>query len=676
MKLFVAAILVAGLVGFCSPKAKAQVNFGTPNNTFTYTTINNGTGGIVGVPIPNSGGLQINVATGSAALPLQNINTNPASTHVSLGDDSGVNVPLGFTFPYWGQNFTNSWMYSNGLVSFANGSVPGAGCCGGLDLRTLRDTRYNYMIAPVWTDLIDTNNSATWYLRNSNSLTYGWYNTHEYYNNNLSSFEVNINSSGAFDIRYGSAFVSTGHTVTSGITGNLSQGQYFQYYYGQGFNIPSPMSYGTTTGSINLCASNPLSDPSCPNYATAYHDQQCLANPLYMSDCPGYTAANLTYQCSINPLYSTSCSGYQQAYHDQQCSINPLFATDCQGYQQAYHDQQCSINVLYATDCPGYAAAYFTQQCNLNPLYSSNCPGYQQAYLTQQCNANQLYSTQCPGYQAAYFNQQCQANGLYSTQCPNYATAYATQQALQQSQPSTSTSSSSTTTTVAVVTTQSTTAPPAAGTVSTTGTVSNPTQVPVIADPVVNNIVATNSGSSSTTSTTSPTSVTSATSVTQTTSTSVASTDSLSVNTTTTSSQSSSSSSSSSGGTSSSTGASNSVSTTTSFQAPVASGSSGSTSTKTPPTKAQIAAAVKTAQSNAESSKSMDDQVKTQSVVIGAMGYVQGFDAYSITMKDAPFYRPYSIYGNQKTVDNRRASRGLFGASDVRHDEMVQSQYK
>ena len=96
----------------------------------------------------------------------------------------------------------------------------------------------------------------------------------------------------------------------------------------------------------------------------------------------------------------------------------------------------------------------------------------------------------------------------------------------------------------------------------------------------------------------------------------------------------------------------------------------------TPPTKAQIAAAVKTAQSNAESSKSMDEQVKTQGVVIGAMGYVQGFDAYNVALKDVPFYRPYSIYGNQKTIDNRRASRGLFGASDSRHDEMVQSQYR
>ena len=53
MKFLVALFLVAGL-GYCS-LPKAQVNFGTPNNTFTYTSINNGTGGVVGVPIPKIG---------------------------------------------------------------------------------------------------------------------------------------------------------------------------------------------------------------------------------------------------------------------------------------------------------------------------------------------------------------------------------------------------------------------------------------------------------------------------------------------------------------------------------------------------------------------------------------------------------------------------------------------
>jgi hypothetical protein len=38
-------------------------------------------------------------------------------------------------------------------------------------------------------------------------------------------------------------------------------------------------------------------------------------------------------------------------------------------------------------------------------------------------------------------------------------------------------------------------------------------------------------------------------------------------------------------------------------------------------------------------------------------------------------YKPYSIYGNQRTVDNRSARR-LFGGTDQLHNEMVNSQYK
>ena len=317
MRFLLAAILVAGL-GFCSPKIHAQVNFGTATNQFTYTPVNNGTGGIVGVVIPNGGGTVVNVATGSAALPLQNIANTTGATHLYLGDDSGANVPLGFNFPYWGQNFTNSWMYSNGIVSFVNGNVPGAGCCSGLDLSTLRDPQYNYMIAPLWTDLYDTSGQATWYKRTTNSMIYGWYGTAEFgaWNSNNNSFEVDINSSGAFNVRYGSAQI-VNHYVTSGFTGDLSKGQWFQYRYGLGMSVPTtnPLSYGTTSplGAVDQCSIDPLSSPTCPNYATAYLSQQCTINALFDPTCPGYQVAYFNQQCSINPLYNSACPGYYQA---------------------------------------------------------------------------------------------------------------------------------------------------------------------------------------------------------------------------------------------------------------------------------------------------------------------------------------------------------------------------
>ena len=353
----ISAILVAG-VSFCSsPKAQTIV-IGTRDVPLTYTALSS-TGGIVGIPIPNSNGLTVNVATGSAALPLQNIYNNPAATNVQLGDDNSTNVPLGFNFPYWGQTFNNSWMYSNGLVSFKTGDIPSAGCCAGLDLSTTKNSTYNYLIAPMWTDLVDSRGNATWYLRTPNSMTYGWYGTYEYGTSNQSSFEVNINSSGALNVRFGGAFVSNDHVVTSGMTGNLANGEYFQYYHGAGFSVPtSGLSWSVGSTTVNLCYSSPLNDPSCPGYQAAYTAQQCL----------------------ITALYDSSCPGYQQAYHDQQCSINPLFASDCTGYQTAYHNQQCTANPLFASDCPGYDQAYLNAQCIRDSLYSRLCSGYATAY--------------------------------------------------------------------------------------------------------------------------------------------------------------------------------------------------------------------------------------------------------------------------------------------------------
>ena len=62
---------------------------------------------------------------------------------------------------------------------------------------------------------------------------------------------------------------------------------------------------------------------------------------------------------------------------------------------------------------------------------------------------------------------------------------------------------------------------------------------------------------------------------------------------------------------------------------------------------------------------------------VAAMAQIpRGYEAYSIVMlRDAPFYKPETIYKNQTTVDNARVFRGLTGGSDAKHQEMVNSQY-
>ena len=65
-------------------------------------------------------------------------------------------------------------------------------------------------------------------------------------------------------------------------------------------------------------------------------------------------------------------------------------------------------------------------------------------------------------------------------------------------------------------------------------------------------------------------------------------------------------------------------------------------------------------------------------VDVAAMAQIpKGYEAYSlVVLRDAPFYRPETIYKNQTTVDNARVFRGLSGGSDAKHQQMVDSQYK
>ena len=296
---------------------------------------------IITVPIADTG-LSVTVQSGSNAQSLQNIYNNPNAVSVGaqLGDDNNAHVPLGFNFPYWGKNFTESWMHSNGVVSFQNPSNTGNFCCAGQDLRSTTNPQYNYAIFPLWTDLIIRSGASAYYLGTPNSMTYGWYGTSEYSNSNAkSTFEVKIDNSGALDIRWSGAVISA-QTNTIGFTGDLSKGEYFQAHHANNLNINTATQLTTLGTGVDPCVSNPLSSTTCAGYAQAYLNQQC----------------------QLNALYDKSCPGYAMAYHNQQCSQNALSFSDCPGYAQALRTQQCTQNPLSHNDCPGYGAAYALQQ--------------------------------------------------------------------------------------------------------------------------------------------------------------------------------------------------------------------------------------------------------------------------------------------------------------------------
>jgi len=378
-------------------------------------------------------------------------------------------------------------------------------------------------------------------------------------------------------------------------------------------------------------------------------------------------------------------------YTFDQCSSNPLSSPTCPGYAAAYLNQQCTANPLYNSACPGYAAAYHIQQCTINPLNDPSCPGYAAAYLTYQCSINPLYSTTCSGYAEAYKTQQCALDGLYDRTCPNYADAYARKYVI--GIPSSGTISygpadSRCTVGCGTTTTQNPNAGPATSGYSGPGATNVSTTQPVTS--------ISNSGQIST---------------------GVAVTNDSNVNSVIATPR--------MDGPAASTGNSP-VASSMNSPGPAASGSSTQTANAGPATKQeqkqeerkaenkpeggqpqggqqggqqeqksdqpktarqelqerrQEAAKAKAVEQGKDLANSMgkatdmEQQKQIQNVVIQAMGFTPGFDAYKVMIPDVAGYKPYSIYGNQRTVDNRSARR-LFGGTDQLHNEMVNSQYK
>jgi hypothetical protein len=301
-----------------------------------------------------------------------------------------------------------------------------------------------------------------------------------------------------------------------------------------------------------------------------------------------------------------------------------------------YTPDPCVGNPLYSSSCEGYATAYFNQQCTISALYNTACPGYAAAYFTQQCTVSALYNPACPGYAEAYFAYQCNLDAFYSQSCPKYAESYAKKNIL---------NIGSTTTT----TTASTSIPTT--TVKTDGTVN--TEVSRTGDSTVDSAIST----PSTTSTTGVTSVTSSTST-------VNKTETVTTVSNTVSSQ---------PAQPTSTALSQSpTQETKKTDGEIKSVASGSTNTA----KARIEARAREVAQQSAGATTFEAQTATQGVVVALMGFVPGFDAYSTArITDVNGLQMARQYG-RATVDNRAALRGLTGASDRLHSDMVDQQYQ
>ena len=193
------------------------------------------------------------------AIPASSVNP-PIPTN--LGDDATKQVDLGFTFNYFGQDFTKAWISSNGFVSFESGANL---CCNGRPLeQAQRNTIYEY-----WTDLINWTGTPYYSKQKSDdgvsSLLVGWYGTYEYGGNKQTSFEMYLYETGAITFNYIKTYDLQGHTVTAGLTGPTSEDNILLYYGNKTSSLSGKAySFNYQTGTVTVdCSISPL-DPSCP----------------------------------------------------------------------------------------------------------------------------------------------------------------------------------------------------------------------------------------------------------------------------------------------------------------------------------------------------------------------------------------------------------------------------
>jgi hypothetical protein len=368
-------------------------------------------------------------------------------------------------------------------------------------------------------------------------------------------------------------------------------------------------------------------------------------------------------QYGTGALYN-SWSNWQ--YTPDPCVVNPLSSTTCSGYQAAYQTQMCAANATYNSACPGYAEAMFTIQCTATPLSNPSCPNYAAAYLTYQCTINPLYSTTCPGYEQANLDAKCILDSLYSNKCEGYATAYAIKYlvpnidstAVNSALSDTAATKANDPTTTKVAVNTVTTSINTDGSVSTGVSATGDTNV----DKVIT-VKASTTNSASAAVQLAPPPPPAQQQMSQ---------NEPKNNDKPERKKDEPSNDKPSGGPSSQT----------------AQGGQQNDSKPAAPTARQALQERKEQAAKADAvekgknlanemgkAADLEAQKQVQNVVIQAMGFTPGFDAYSKQLiVQQQFYKPYQVYGNQKTIDNR-ANLRMFGGTDKLHNDMIESQY-
>jgi hypothetical protein len=146
------------------------------------------------------------------------IDISSIGTQISPGEDGYINVPIGFSFPFYDNSYSSLFVCSNGILTFGSGSsdwtndpIPNSGSP-------------NNLIAPFWDDLSPQSGHVYYYQDNSNNrLIVSFVNVPYYPGGSTDgdlNFEVILYQSGHIEMQYETMNPeSSGHGLTSNTIG-------------------------------------------------------------------------------------------------------------------------------------------------------------------------------------------------------------------------------------------------------------------------------------------------------------------------------------------------------------------------------------------------------------------------------------------------------------------------
>ena len=254
----------------------------------------------------------------------------------TIVDDGWVQIDLDFNFPFYGELFGTSFMFANGVVGFISPTDHSAGsgivedglCCNAYDFTQTNNNygqyggvRFDYLIAPWHTDLIDHPNSQGVFKTQGGAdyQSYFWENISEYYDaTDLNTFSTTIEPLGSIAFNYTQVDIQS-HSVSVFVTGDFSANEYEQWYYNHPSNGGVYWNSSDSTPieipeTLSICEIAPDASLTClyrpSTWAGAYYDQQCGLDGLYDTGCSNYETAYFDNQCVLDPLYSPACTGW------------------------------------------------------------------------------------------------------------------------------------------------------------------------------------------------------------------------------------------------------------------------------------------------------------------------------------------------------------------------------